>query len=163
MATSRADLAARLDPQRSAAAVELHGVRKHFGRVHAVRGIDVTITPGEIVALLGPNGAGKTTTIDMILGLSQPTDGQVRVYGMRPREAIERGLVSAVLQTGGLLKDLTIAETGRDTASLFSDSLPGAEGRERAGVSAIADRQVGKCSGGEQQPLRFPVALPPNP
>src|SRR5258708_22904638 len=98
MATSRADLAARLDPQRSAAAVELHGVRKHFGRVHAVRGIDVTITPGEIVALLGPNGAGKTTTIDMILGLSQPTDGQVRVYGMRPREAIERGLVPPALQ-----------------------------------------------------------------
>jgi ABC-type sulfate/molybdate transport systems ATPase subunit len=76
------------------------------------------------VALLGPNGAGKTTTIDMLLGLSQPTDGQVSVYGMHPRRAIERGLVSAVLQTGGLLKDLTVAETAQYTASLFAGSRP---------------------------------------
>jgi ABC-2 type transport system ATP-binding protein len=73
-------------------AVELHGVHKHFGSVQAVRGIDVRLESGEIVAILGPNGAGKTTTIDMILGLSQPTDGQVAVFGMHPRQAISRGL-----------------------------------------------------------------------
>ncbi len=108
----------------SPAAIELGGAHQHFGRVRAVRGIDLGIAPGEIVALLGPNGAGKTTTIDMILGLSQPTDGQVSVYGLHPRQAIERGLVSAVLQTGGLLKDLTVAETARYTASLFAGSRP---------------------------------------
>ncbi|MGN6796042.1 MAG: ATP-binding cassette domain-containing protein, partial [Streptosporangiaceae bacterium] len=106
------------------AAIDLSGVQKHFGKVRAVRGVDLTISPGEIVALLGPNGAGKTTTPDMILGLSQPTDGQVSVYGMHPRQAIERGLVSAVLQTGGLLKDLTVEETARYTASLFATSTP---------------------------------------
>jgi len=106
----------------SPVAIELRSVHKHFGQVRAVRGIDLAIAPGEIVALLGPNGAGKTTTIDMILGLSQPTDGQVSVYGMHPRQAIERGLISAVLQTGGLLKDLTVAETARYTASLFAGS-----------------------------------------
>src|SRR5260221_14775230 len=84
----------------SPVAIELRSVRKHFGQVRAVRGIDLAIAPGEIVALLGPNGAGKTTTIDMILGLSQPTDGQVSVYGMHPRQAIERGLISAVVHTG---------------------------------------------------------------
>ncbi len=146
-----------------APAIELRKLHKHFGPVRAVQGIDLTIEPGEIVALLGPNGAGKTTTIDMILGLSQPTDGQVSVYGTHPREAIERGLVSAVLQTGGLLKDLTVAETARYTASLFASSRPVDEVLRRAGITAIADRMVGKCSGGEQQRLRFAMALLPNP
>jgi ABC-2 type transport system ATP-binding protein len=145
------------------AAIELHSVHKHFGRVQAVRGVDLAIAPGEIVALLGPNGAGKTTTIDMILGLSQPTDGQVSVYGLHPRQAIERGLVSAVMQTGGLLKDLTVEETARYTASLFATSTPVGEVLSRAGISGIADRRVGKCSGGEQQRLRFAMALLPNP
>src|SRR5215475_630706 len=92
-------------------AVSLTGIHKNFGAVQAVRGVDIKIESGEIVAILGPNGAGKTTTIDMILGLSQPTRGDVSVYGMPPRQAIGRGLVSAVMQTGGLLKDLTVAET----------------------------------------------------
>jgi ABC-2 type transport system ATP-binding protein len=152
-------------PQRvsARAAIELRGVHKHFGKVRAVRGIDLSIAPGEIVALLGPNGAGKTTTIDMILGLSHPTDGDVAVYGMHPRRAIESGLVSAVLQVGGLLKDLTVAETARYTASLFAGSRPVEEVLRRAGISEIADRRVGKCSGGEQQRLRFAMALLPNP
>jgi ABC-2 type transport system ATP-binding protein len=144
-------------------AIDLRGVHKHFGKVRAVRGIDLAIASGEIVALLGPNGAGKTTTIDMILGLSQPTDGQVAVYGTHPRQAIERGLVSAVMQTGGLLKDLTVAETARYTASLFASCRPVEEVLRRAGISEIADRRVGKCSGGEQQRLRFAMALLPNP
>src|SRR3954467_10324141 len=87
------------------AAVSLVGVTKTFGSVQAVRGIDLEIQAGEIVAFLGPNGAGKTTTIDMILGLSRPSSGEVQVLGLEPRQAIARGLVSAVMQTGGLLKD----------------------------------------------------------
>src|SRR6185436_3732542 len=85
--------------------------------VPAVRGIDLELQQGEIVAFLGPNGAGKTTTIDMVLGLSRPTTGEVRVLGLEPRQAIARGLVSAVLQTGGLIKDLTVRETVEYTAS----------------------------------------------
>src|SRR6478609_12147992 len=95
----------------STPAVRLAGVTKDFGQVHAVRGIDLEIQPGEMVAFLGPNGAGKTTTIDMVLGLSRPTSGAVDVFGMEPRQAIARGLVAAVMQTGGLLKDLTVRET----------------------------------------------------
>ena len=144
-------------------AIELSGVHKSFGSVQAVNGIDLTVASGEIVAFLGPNGAGKTSTIDVILGLSQPTSGQVSVYGMHPRQAISRGLVAAVMQTGGLLKDLTVAETARYTASLFARSQPVAEVLDRAGIAAIADRRVGKCSGGEQQRLRFAMALLPDP
>jgi ABC-2 type transport system ATP-binding protein len=144
-------------------AVDVRGLHKSFGRVRAVQGIDLAIASGEIVALLGPNGAGKTSTIDVILGLSQPTVGQVSVYGMSPRNAISQGLVSAVLQTGGLLPDLTVGETVAYTASLFARSKPAAEVLDRAGISGIADRRVGKCSGGEKQRLRFAMALLPDP
>ena len=97
-------------------AVDLRGVHKRFGSVQAVRGVALTITSGEVMAFLGPNGAGKTSTIDMILGLSRPDAGAVEVYGMAPRQAVRKGLVSAVMQTGGLLKDLTVAETVQYTA-----------------------------------------------
>src|SRR6478672_12000571 len=147
----------------STPAVRLAGVTKDFGDVHAVRGIDLAIQPGEMVAFLGPNGAGKTTTIDMVLGLSRPTTGTVEVLGMEPRRAIARGLVAAVMQTGGLLKDLTVRETVAYTASLFADTRPVDEVLERAGIAGIADRRVGKCSGGEQQRLRFAMALLPDP
>jgi len=144
-------------------AVDLAGVHKNFGSVHAVQGVDLSIDSGEIVAILGPNGAGKTTSIDMILGLSQPTSGTVSVFGMHPREAISRGLVSAVMQTGGLLKDFTVAETLQYTASLFVHAESPAEVMKKAGITAIADRRVGKCSGGEQQRLRFGMALLSDP
>jgi ABC-2 type transport system ATP-binding protein len=144
-------------------AVRLQGVTKSFGNVQAVKGIDLELQQGEVVAFLGPNGAGKTTTIDMILGLSQPTSGTATVLGMKPREAIARGLVSAVMQTGGLIKDLSVRETVAYTASLFADTMPVDEAIENAGITHIADRKVGKCSGGEQQRLRFAMALLPDP
>ena len=146
-----------------APAVRLAGVHRSFGQVHAVRGIDLEVAPGEIVAFLGPNGAGKTSTIEMILGLSQPSRGSVSVYGMTPHQAISRGLVSAVMQTGGLLKDFTVKETARYIASLFTHSRPVTEVLERAGITAIGDRKVGKCSGGEQQRLRFALAMLSDP
>jgi len=82
---------------------------------------------------------------------------------MAPRQAVRKGLVAAVMQTGGLLKDLTVAETVEYTARLFAVSRPVAEVLERAGITAIAGRRVGTCSGGEQQRLRFAMALIPDP
>jgi ABC-2 type transport system ATP-binding protein len=145
-------------------AVHLDGVVKRFGAVTAVDGIDLSIRPGEVVALLGPNGAGKTSTVDMLLGLSRPTEGTVEVYGRPPHEAVALGLVSAVMQTGGLLKDYTVEETVRLTAVLFGRpaSVVG-ETLERAGIADIGKRLVGKCSGGQQQRLRFAMALLPDP
>jgi ABC-2 type transport system ATP-binding protein len=144
-------------------AVQLRDVRKSFGPVDAVRGVDLTVCPGEILAFLGPNGAGKTSTIDMMLGLSRPDAGQVEIFGMTPRRAITQGLVAAVMQTGGLLKDLTVAETLKYTARLYAVSRPVGEVLERAGISHITGRLVGRCSGGEQQRLRFAMALLPDP
>jgi ABC-2 type transport system ATP-binding protein len=140
-------------------AVDLRQVTKRFGPVTAVDDLTLQIEPGEIVAFLGPNGAGKTSTIDMILGLSRPDSGTVSVYGRKPEEAIARGEVAAVMQTAGLLKDLTIKETARLTSTVFPHARPVDEVLERAGIDDIGDRLVGKCSGGQQQRLRFALAL----
>jgi ABC-2 type transport system ATP-binding protein len=149
-------------------AVELSGLTKTFRlpaghRVHAVAGLDLLIEPGEVVALLGPNGAGKTTTLDVVLGLTRPTTGTAAVFGRPPREAVTAGRVSAVLQSGGLLRDLTVRETVTMIASAFDAPRPVEEVLDRAGLSGIAGRKVSKCSGGEQQRLRFALALLPDP
>jgi ABC-2 type transport system ATP-binding protein len=146
-------------------ATALHkGYRTRGGEsVRAVDGVDLRIRSREIVAFLGPNGAGKTTTIDMLLGLADPDEGHVRVFGETPRAAIAHGLVSAVLQTGGLLKDITVRETLALTASLFVDTRPIDEVMQRAGITEIANRLVGVCSGGQQQRLRFAMALLSDP
>jgi ABC-2 type transport system ATP-binding protein len=154
-------------------AVEVRGLTKTFTTagnavVRAVDDIDITIKRGEIVAFLGPNGAGKTTTLDIILGLTSATAGSVKVLGQTPRAAIDQGRVSAVLQTGGLLGDLTVQETVRLIGSFFPADRRARADRvdrvmERAGITALADRTVSKCSGGEQQRLRFALALLPEP
>ncbi|TDC39640.1 ABC transporter ATP-binding protein [Micromonospora sp. 15K316] len=144
-------------------AVELSGLTKTFGAVTAVDGLSLRVEPGEVVAFLGPNGAGKTTTIDMLLGLARADAGSVRILGGDPADAVARGRVAAVLQTGGLLKDLTVGETVRLTANLYRHSRPAEEVLDRAGITGIADRVVGKCSGGQQQRLRFALALLPDP
>lgn len=148
-------------------AVSLTGLRKTFTtprtKVEAVRGVDLSIQAGQIVALLGPNGAGKTTTVDMILGLTQPSSGSVEVLGLSPHRAVTSGRVSAVLQTGGLLRDMTVRETITVIATMHGQAGRVAQVMDRTGLTAIAKRRVGKCSGGEQQRLKFALALLPDP
>lgn len=144
-------------------AIHLREIYKKFRHVQAIDGVTLSIKPGEVVALLGPNGAGKTSTIDIILGLSKPDSGTVSVFGLAPIQAIRRGLVSAVMQNGGLLKDLTVAETVEYASKLFVTTRPSREVMERAGITDIASRLVAKCSGGEQQRLRFAMALLSDP
>ena len=144
-------------------AVTLDHLTKSFGSLTAVDDIDLSIRPGEVVAFLGPNGAGKTTTIDMILGLSRPDEGSVEIFGMPSRRAVSLGLVSSVMQTGGLLDDLTVRETVEYTAAVFASSLDVDVVLERAGIADIAHWVVKKCSGGQKQKLRFAMALLPDP
>jgi ABC-2 type transport system ATP-binding protein len=145
------------------AAVHLTGLRKHYGDVHAVDGVDLTIAPGEVVALLGPNGAGKSTTVDMILGLTSPDAGEVRVFGRKPIDAVRAGLIGAMLQGGALMDDLTVGETVGMVAALHRKPMPVAEALRAAGVEELAGRRANKLSGGQKQRVRFAVALVSNP
>ncbi len=147
----------------TAAGIELRGLAKSFGEVRAVRGIDFAIERGETVALLGPNGAGKSTTIDMLLGLLDPDGGTVSVFGSPPRAAVDAGEVGAMLQTGALIRDLTVRELVEMMASLYPNPLGIDEVLELTGIAEIADRRTQKLSGGQTQRVRFAVALVSNP
>lgn len=145
------------------AAVQLTGLRKYYGDVRAVDGVDLTIAPGEVVALLGPNGAGKSTTIDMILGLSKPDRGGVTVFGSSPDEAVAKGAIGAMLQGGALLDDATVGEMVAMVASLHRKPIPVGEALRRAGIEGLAGRRPSKLSGGQKQRVRFAVALVSDP
>ena len=147
--------------------IELSGLVKSFhgpdGPIRAVRGVDVRIAAGETVALLGPNGAGKSTTIDMLLGLLAPDGGSVSVFGRSPSQAVARGMVGAMLQTGALIRDLSVRELVTMMASLYPAPLAVEEVLDLTGVSEIADQRTNKLSGGQTQRVRFAVALVSNP
>jgi ABC-2 type transport system ATP-binding protein len=144
-------------------AVDLTGLTKRFGELTAVNQVDLRIAAGEVVALLGPNGAGKSTTIDMMLGLTKPDAGRASIYNRQPNEAIIDGKVGAMLQSGGLLPDLTTNEIVTLAASLYRKHRPVPEVLERAGVAEFAKQRVGRLSGGQQQRVRFAMALVNDP
>jgi ABC-2 type transport system ATP-binding protein len=148
-------------------AVALRSLTKSWrgpaGPIRAVNGIDVSITRGETVALLGPNGAGKSTTIDMILGLVEPDDGSVAVLGRSPRDAVRLGLVGAMLQSGLLIRNLSVRELISMVASLYPTPLPVERVIELAGLEQAADQRTQKLSGGQTQRVRFAVALVSDP
>jgi ABC-2 type transport system ATP-binding protein len=147
--------------------IRLQDVAKSFrtpqGVVEAVRGVDVTIHPGETVALLGPNGAGKSTTIDMLLGLIEPERGCVSLFGRPPGRAVAEGAVGAMLQTGGLVRDLTARELVETMASLYPQPLTVAEVIDLVGIAPFAERRTQKLSGGETQRVRFALAVVGDP
>ncbi|WP_460526048.1 ABC transporter ATP-binding protein [Flindersiella endophytica] len=144
-------------------AVRLTGLAKSYGSVHAVRGVDLDIAPGEVVALLGPNGAGKSTTVDMLLGLAKPDRGEAKVFGRDPRKAVADGDVGALLQSGSLLPDIKVGELVETFAALHKKPVPVAEALRRAGIEDLAKRATTKLSGGQSQRVRFALAIVPDP
>ncbi|MCK9924774.1 ABC transporter ATP-binding protein [Frankia sp. AgPm24] len=146
-----------------ASSVALRGVRKRYGGVQAVDGVDLTIAAGEIVALLGPNGAGKSTTIDMLLGLTRPDDGEVRLFDRSPRQACVAGRVGAMLQNGGLLPEITVGRMLASVRDLYPNALTVDDVLARAGVTDLAGARTDRLSGGQRQRIRFALALLPDP
>jgi len=147
--------------------IELRGLKKTYsspsGPVEAVRGVDVAVHPGETVALLGPNGAGKSTTVDLMLGLQEPDEGSVAVFGGPPDRAVQAGRIGVMLQAGGLLRDLTVRELVSMMAALFPRPLDVDQTLSLAQLDGIADRRTERLSGGETQRVRFAVALVSDP
>ncbi len=143
--------------------IHLDRLSKSFGSVRAVDDVSVTIMPGETVAILGPNGAGKSTTIDMMLGLTRPDTGSVTLFGQEPARAIAAGAIGAMLQSGGLINDLSVRELIDLLASLYPHPLPVDEVLQITGITDIAARRTQKLSGGQSQRVRFAAALVSNP
>ncbi|MEU9224393.1 ABC transporter ATP-binding protein [Streptomyces massasporeus] len=142
----------------TASVVAFDQVSKAYDAVRAVDGLTLDLSPGQTVALLGPNGAGKSTTLDLLLGLKKPDSGTVRLFGTSPRDAIVAGRVGAMLQSGGLMDEVTVAELVRLACDLHPKPYRPSEVLSRAGVAQIADRRVNKLSGGQAQRVRFALA-----
>jgi ABC-2 type transport system ATP-binding protein len=147
--------------------ITLRGLRKTYrtprGPVEAVRDVNAHVRVGETVALLGPNGAGKSTTVDMLLGLQEPDDGSVDVFGGPPQRAVVAGRIGAMLQDGGVLRDLTVRELLTMMAALYPAPLDVDETLRLARLGGLADRRTERLSGGETQRVRFAVALVSDP
>jgi ABC-2 type transport system ATP-binding protein len=148
-----------LRPGSSVASLE--AVTKRYGHQTALHQFSLGLYPGEVVALLGPNGAGKTTTVRLLLGLSRPDSGEVRVFDRDPRERSARIQVGTMLQVGagGVPETLRVREHIDLFRSYYPNPLPEAEIISIAGLNGIEDRRVGKLSGGQKQRVLFALAL----
>ena len=141
--------------------IEVRGLRKNYGRVVAVDGIDLDVEEGEIIGILGPTGSGKTTTVECIAGLRTPDAGTVRVAGLDP--ARDRGRITPVLgvqlQQAGLQPKLTVREALELYSSFYRDPVNGIALATRLGLGDKLDARYGKLSGGQQQRLAIALAL----
>lgn len=139
------------------------GAVKAFGTVRAVDGVDLEIGRGETVALLGRNGAGKSTTIALLLGLDEPDEGTVALFGGPPSAAVRAGRVGAMLQETRPVPRVTVRELVSFVAGRYPAPLPVADALELAGIADLAGRRVDRLSGGQAQRVRFAMALAGNP
>jgi ABC-2 type transport system ATP-binding protein len=146
-------------------AISVHGLRKSYGSLEAVKDIDIEIARGEVFALLGPNGAGKTTTVEILEGFRSRDAGDVTVLGYDPargdRDMKER--VGIVLQSTGIDPYLTVEETVALYAGYYPSPKPVDEVIEVVGLTAKADTRVLKLSGGQQRRLDVAIALAGDP
>ncbi len=157
---------ATIHPAPSAApapVLELRGVTKRYGDLEALRGVDLAVRRGEVVAILGPNGAGKTTAISILLGLRAPTSGTVSVLGGAPGDPAIRARVGAMLQESGVPGTLTVAELVDLFRGYYPAPRPRAALLAAAGLSDVADRRVRTLSGGQRQRLYVALALAGDP
>ncbi len=143
----------------SGAAVWVRGLRRSYGDITAVGGIDLEIAPGEIFALLGPNGAGKTTTVEILEGYRDRDDGDVRVLGTEPGRAGQawRARIGIVLQGAADAPELTVAELVGHFAGFYPSSRPPAEVIDLVGLTGKARARIRTLSGGQLR--RLDVAL----
>lgn len=146
-------------------AIEIRGLRKSYGSVQAVKGIDLTVREGEVFALLGPNGAGKTTTVEILEGYRSRDAGEVSVLGMDPARGGRRlkSQIGIVLQSTGIDPYLTVAETIELYRAAYPSPRPLDEIIELVGLTQKRDSRVSKLSGGQQRRLDVAIALAGDP
>jgi ABC-2 type transport system ATP-binding protein len=163
MAPPAATTAARPTQSPAPLAVAFRGVERRFGDVTALHDLDLTIPTGETVALLGPNGAGKSTAIGLMLGLIEPTKGEVTTLGLAPRAAVGSGRIGSMLQGAGLPTNARVGELVGFARRLYPNPLTQDAIIERAGLQSLTRRSVDRLSGGEAQRVRFAIAIAGDP
>jgi ABC-2 type transport system ATP-binding protein len=139
--------------------VSFDNVSKKYGNLKAVDGLSLELRRGETVALLGPNGAGKSTSLDMLLALRKPTGGRISMFGQDPYHAVKSGRVGAMLQSGGLMPEVTVRELMTLVAGFHPRPRAVDVTLRQAGIADLADRRVDKLSGGQTQRVRFALAI----
>jgi ABC-2 type transport system ATP-binding protein len=142
-----------------AAAAQLVDATKKYGNLEAVKGINLTIDLGEVVAMLGPNGAGKTTSISMLLGLRKPTSGTARLFGLKPTDMRARSRTGVMLQESGVPQVLKVIEIIDLFRSYYPSPMATARVIELAGLEEKAQSQNKDLSGGQRQRLYFALAI----
>ncbi len=158
-ATGTVTAAVSPSADRGAPVVSFVNVSKHYHRLKAVDGLNLDLRAGETTALLGPNGAGKSTTLDMLLALRKPTKGQIKLFGADPYHAVKSGRIGAMLQSGGLMPEVTVRELVTLVTRLHPNPEPIQTTLKRAGIAQFADQRVDKLSGGQTQRVRFALAI----
>lgn len=138
---------------------ELRNVRKRFGPVTALNGLDLQIEQGQLLALLGRNGAGKTTAARLLLGLTSAEEGEVRVFGHDPRQTAGRLRTGTMLQTGRVPETLRVAEHIELFSSYYPKPLPPADVFRSAGLEGLERRMFSSLSGGQKQRVLFALAI----
>jgi ABC-2 type transport system ATP-binding protein len=141
--------------------ITVRGLRKAYGDVEAVRGLDLEVQAGEILAFLGPNGAGKTTTVEILEGFRDRSAGDVDVLGEDPARASAawRARIGVVLQESEPPGLLSVREALQLFAGYFPAPRPVPETIEQVGLGAQADQRAGKLSGGQKRRLDVAMAL----
>jgi ABC-2 type transport system ATP-binding protein len=141
--------------------ISVKGLRKTYGDLEAVRGIDLEVRAGEVFAFLGPNGAGKTTTVEILEGYRQRNGGEVAVLGVDPQRADRawRQRVGFVLQESRLVGELTPREALEQYAGYYASPREVGETVSLVGLEEKADVRTAKLSGGQQRRLDVALAL----
>jgi ABC-2 type transport system ATP-binding protein len=142
----------------------LNTVTKRYGNgVIALDDLSLTLRRGEVVALLGPNGAGKSTAVKLLMGLSSPTMGAVRIFGADPRQSAARLRTGVMLQVGRAPEMLRVREHIELFRGYYPNPMPYAEIIQAAGLEGIEATMFGHLSGGQKQRVLFALALAGDP